>query len=183
VIPPLLNDAIGLMKDTALISFLGPVEAFRRSQIVASSSFNFTPYLVSAMLFLILTIPMARLADGSWDAATIAFGIRNVEDPRAACRELARVLRPGGRVAILEFGMPRTPIVSHVYRAYFRLVVPRIGRLISGHGDAYEYLPVSVVGFPYGEAFAGLLREAGFRDVCATAMTFGTVYLYTGVRA
>jgi demethylmenaquinone methyltransferase/2-methoxy-6-polyprenyl-1,4-benzoquinol methylase len=86
-------------------------------------------------------------------------------------------------VAILEFGMPRTPIVSHVYRAYFRLVVPRIGRLISGHGDAYEYLPVSVVGFPYGEAFAGLLREAGFRDVCATAMTFGTVYLYTGVRA
>jgi polar amino acid transport system permease protein len=63
VIPPLLNDAIGLMKDTALISFLGPVEAFRRSQIVASASFNFTPYLVSAMLFLILTIPLSRLVD------------------------------------------------------------------------------------------------------------------------
>jgi len=63
VIPPLLNDAIGLMKDTALISFLGPVEAFRRSQIVASATFNFTPYLVSAMLFLVLTIPLARLVD------------------------------------------------------------------------------------------------------------------------
>ncbi len=63
VIPPLLNDAIGLMKDTALVSFLGPVEAFRRSQIDASASFNYTPYLVSAMLFLILTIPLARLVD------------------------------------------------------------------------------------------------------------------------
>jgi polar amino acid transport system permease protein len=63
VIPPLLNDAIGLMKDTALVSFLGPVEAFRRAQIYATSTFNFTPYLVSAMLFLILTIPLARLVD------------------------------------------------------------------------------------------------------------------------
>ncbi len=63
VIPPLLNDAIGLMKDTALIAFLGPVEAFRRAQISASASFNFTPYLVSAMLFLVLTIPLSRLVD------------------------------------------------------------------------------------------------------------------------
>jgi polar amino acid transport system permease protein len=63
VIPPLLNDLIGLLKDTALVSFLGPVEAFKRSQILASGSFNFTPYLVSAMLFLLLTIPMARLVD------------------------------------------------------------------------------------------------------------------------
>jgi polar amino acid transport system permease protein len=63
VIPPLLNDFIGLQKDTALVSFLGPVEAFRRSQIIANASFNFTPYLVSAMLFLLLTIPMARLVD------------------------------------------------------------------------------------------------------------------------
>ena len=63
VIPPLLNDAIGLMKDTALLSFLGPVEAFRRAQIQVSATFNFTPYLVAAMLFLVLTIPMSRLVD------------------------------------------------------------------------------------------------------------------------
>jgi polar amino acid transport system permease protein len=63
VIPPLLNDSIGLMKDTALVSFLGPVESFRRSQIDASASFNYTPYLVSAMLFLLVTIPLARLVD------------------------------------------------------------------------------------------------------------------------
>ena len=63
VIPPLLNDAIGMMKDTALVSFLGPVESFRRAQIDASASFNFTPYLVSAMLFLLLTIPLSRLVD------------------------------------------------------------------------------------------------------------------------
>jgi len=63
VIPPLLNDMVGLQKDTALVSFLGPVEAFRRAQIIASANFNFTPYLVSALLFLLLTIPMARLVD------------------------------------------------------------------------------------------------------------------------
>ncbi len=118
-------------------------------------------------------------ADGSVDAVTVAFGIRNVQDPARACREMVRVLRPGGRLAILEFGEPRLPGLAALYRWYFRHVLPRIGRLVSGHGVAYSYLPASVSGFPPPEVFCGVLREAGFSGVRAVPLTLGIVYLYT----
>jgi len=114
------------------------------------------------------------------DAVTIAFGIRNVERPETACAELARVLRPGGRLAILEFGVPRVPCINPLYRWYFTHVLPRIGRAISGHGGAYSYLPASVGTFAPPSEFVGTLRAAGFADVRADPLTFGIVYLYTG---
>jgi demethylmenaquinone methyltransferase/2-methoxy-6-polyprenyl-1,4-benzoquinol methylase len=117
------------------------------------------------------------------DAATIAFGIRNVERPAAACAELARVLRPGGRLAILEFGVPRVPGIKPLYLWYFTHVLPRIGRAISGHGAAYSYLPASVGTFTPPSEFVGTLRAAGFADVHADPLTFGIVYLYTGRRS
>ncbi|MBI4263615.1 MAG: bifunctional demethylmenaquinone methyltransferase/2-methoxy-6-polyprenyl-1,4-benzoquinol methylase UbiE [Acidobacteria bacterium] len=123
----------------------------------------------------------ARLpvADRSVDAVTVAFGIRNVQHPEVACLEMARVLRSGGRLAILEFGVPRVPGVSTLYLWYFRHLLPLVGRAVSGHTAAYTYLPASVGTFPPPAAFMDRLREAGFTDVRADSLTLGIVYLYT----
>ena len=122
------------------------------------------------------------LRDASVDATTIGFGIRNVEQPQAACREIARVLRPGGTLVILEFSLPRTPALRNFYLWYFRNVLPRIGRLISKHPSAYTYLPASVEAFPSPEEFSQHLRDAGFGTVRAVPLTFGVVYMFAAVK-
>ncbi len=119
------------------------------------------------------------LADRSCDAATIAFGIRNVVHPERALAELARVLRPNGRLAILEFGQPRIPGIRTMYSWYFRYVLPTVGRLVSRHNSAYSYLPASVGTFPPPSEFAGIIAKHGFSNVRAVSLTFGIVYLYT----
>ena len=127
-----------------------------------------------------MALPVASAAA---DAVTISFGIRNVQQPEVACREMARVLRPGGRLAILEFGVPRIPGVSALYLWYFKQVLPRIGRLLSGHTGAYSYLPASVSTFPPPDQFMTILRRSGFSDVRAVPLTLGIVYLYVGRKA
>lgn len=122
------------------------------------------------------------LPDQSCDAAMVAFGIRNVQDPERGCAEFFRVLRPGGRLAILEFGSPRIPGLRALYLWYFKRILPLVGKLISKHGDAYTYLPASVIEFPTGDAFADVLRRAGFRTVRFETLTFGVVYLYLATR-
>jgi demethylmenaquinone methyltransferase/2-methoxy-6-polyprenyl-1,4-benzoquinol methylase len=126
----------------------------------------------------------ARLpvADGSVDAATVAFGIRNVQRPDVACQEMARALRPGGRLAILEFGVPRIPGISTLYLWYFKYLLPLVGRVVSGHQAAYSYLPASVGTFPPPAEFMRILGSAGFADVRAEPLTLGIVYLYTARR-
>ena len=120
--------------------------------------------------------------DATADAITIGFGIRNVEDVPAACREMHRVLKPGGRLAILEFAVPTTPGVSACYLWYLRQVLPRIGRAISRHQAAYGYLPASIGAFATPDEFVTILRHEGFSDIAAVPLTFGSVILYTARR-
>jgi demethylmenaquinone methyltransferase/2-methoxy-6-polyprenyl-1,4-benzoquinol methylase len=118
------------------------------------------------------------LPDASVDAAIIGFGIRNVQAPEVSCRELARVVRPGGRLVVLEFGLPRSPLFRQVYLWYTNRMLPAVGRLVSRHGSAYEYLPESVGRFPPPEAFGHLLQDSGFPHVEIIPLTLGIVYLY-----
>lgn len=118
-----------------------------------------------------------------FDAVTIAFGIRNVDDPSAGLREMCRVLKPGGRALVLEFSLPANALFRGVYLFYFRHVLPRIGGIISGDPAAYRYLNKTVEAFPYGDAFCRLMREAGFAQAEALPLTFGIATLYIGEKA
>ena len=116
----------------------------------------------------------------SFDAVTMAFGIRNVEDPAQVLREIHRVLKPGGLALVLEFSMPSLWIIKSVYLFYFRHILPRVGALLSGDLKAYRYLNQSVEDFPSGEAFLDLLRRSGFVATRANRLTFGVATIYVG---
>jgi demethylmenaquinone methyltransferase/2-methoxy-6-polyprenyl-1,4-benzoquinol methylase len=119
-------------------------------------------------------------ADRSFDVASIAFGIRNVDDPVRCLREMARVVRPGGRVVVLEFGQPRGPFGA-LFRVYSRQVMPALGGLLTGNRSAYEYLPRTAAAFPAGDRFLALMSESGsFSQRGATPLLAGTAYVYVG---
>jgi demethylmenaquinone methyltransferase/2-methoxy-6-polyprenyl-1,4-benzoquinol methylase len=123
------------------------------------------------------------LASGSADGAIVAFGIRNVSDLDASLREVHRVLVSGARFVILEFTTPRNVVMRGLYHFYFHRVLPFIGGVVSGHGDAYRYLPASVAHFPREEALATRMRGAGFADVRWTSLSFGIAAIHVGVKA
>lgn len=119
--------------------------------------------------------------DASFDVASISFGIRNVDDPRTALAEMARVVRPGGRVVVLEFGQPRG-IIGGIYRWYSQHIIPLIGGLLTGNRKAYEYLPTTAAAFPCREEFLNLMRSTGRMDECSyRELTGGIAFLYTGI--
>jgi demethylmenaquinone methyltransferase/2-methoxy-6-polyprenyl-1,4-benzoquinol methylase len=117
--------------------------------------------------------------DASFDAITVAFGVRNFEDLPRGIAGMARVLRPEGRLFVLEFSRPRRTPFKQLFRFYFHRVMPIIGRLVSKDSAAYSYLPESVDAFPQGAAFEDILRQQGLREVRSTLLTFGVATLYT----
>jgi len=122
------------------------------------------------------------LANASCAGAIVAFGIRNVTSLDTALREVARVLEPGGKFVILEFTTPQNPLFRMGFNAYFHHVLPRIGRIVSGHGGAYSYLPLSVAQFPLPAALGARMTTVGFRDVSWETMMFGVVAIHVGVK-
>lgn len=115
--------------------------------------------------------------DNTFDSITIAFGIRNVVDRKLGLAEMWRVLRPGGRMLILEFSTPRSRLFRQMYYFYFRRLLPLIGGIFSKY-NAYRYLPESVLEFPSHEEFAGMIEDAGFRSVHIRELTFGIATIY-----
>ena len=120
--------------------------------------------------------------DNSFDGTTTAFGIRNFSDIGRSLREMHRVLKPGGRCVILEFSLPRNPVLNALYRFYFEWLLPKVGRLISKHPSAYTYLPETVAAFPVRKEFSSLMQQAGFMNVTYKELTLGIVILYTGIK-
>ena len=120
--------------------------------------------------------------DGRFDVASIAFGIRNVDDPVRCLREMARVVKPGGCVIVLEFGQPKGPFGA-LFRVYSRGVMPLVGGLLTGNRAAYEYLPRTAAAFPSGVRFLELMKQADAFAACeAHPLTFGTAFVYRGVK-
>lgn len=123
--------------------------------------------------------------DDHFQIVCVAFGLRNVTDTDRGLREMARVCKSGGRVAVLEFSRPKSRLIRAVYHGYFHNVLPRVGGWLSGKQEgkqAYRYLPESVGQFPDGEALCDKMRAAGLRDVTFTPLTFGIATLYVGTK-
>jgi demethylmenaquinone methyltransferase / 2-methoxy-6-polyprenyl-1,4-benzoquinol methylase len=119
-------------------------------------------------------------ADDSFDVASISFGIRNVDDPVKCLKEMARVVRPGGQVVVVEFGQPQG-LFGALFRLYSKVIMPAIGGLLTGNRAAYEYLPRTSAAFPCGERFLALMDESGaYQERAAHSLTFGTAYIYVG---
>jgi demethylmenaquinone methyltransferase/2-methoxy-6-polyprenyl-1,4-benzoquinol methylase len=120
--------------------------------------------------------------DESFDAAIVAFGVRNFEDLERGLASMHRVLKPLGKILVLEFSQPRSFPLKQIYFFYFRNILPMIGRLVSRHTEAYTYLPDTVMKFPQDEAFLAILEKVGFWDSRQERLTGGIASVYTAIK-
>jgi demethylmenaquinone methyltransferase/2-methoxy-6-polyprenyl-1,4-benzoquinol methylase len=121
-------------------------------------------------------------SDKSFDAASIAFGIRNIPDKIRALKEMERVVVPGGQVVILEMASPRNRYIKEIYHAYLNRILPRLAKAFSRNPAAYHYLADSIIHFPPPEIFRGMMEEAGLTKVEIYSLTFGITYLFIGYK-
>ncbi len=122
------------------------------------------------------------LADQNFDVVTAAFGLRNMASWEKGLSEMARVLRPGGHLLILDFSLPELPVIRPLYRFYLHHILPHIAGLATGRKDAYEYLGESIEQFPSGEKMTSLIESCGFKNAKSHPLTLGTVSIYTAIR-
>ena len=120
--------------------------------------------------------------EGTFDRIGVAFGVRNFENLSKGLTEMLRVLKPGGKLVILELSIPRNPIIRWGYKLYFLKILPAIGGCVSGNRSAYEYLPSSVLRFPAPEKFMEMMQEAGFEQVRKKSFTMGICHMYLGIK-
>jgi demethylmenaquinone methyltransferase / 2-methoxy-6-polyprenyl-1,4-benzoquinol methylase len=120
--------------------------------------------------------------DNTFDAVTVAYGVRNFEDLQKGLADMLRVLKPGGKVVILEFSKPKNFPVKQLYSFYFHYITPAIGRIFSKDNSAYTYLPESVAAFPDGELFTTLMTNVGYKNTKSRPLAFGICSIYTGVK-
>ena len=120
--------------------------------------------------------------DGEFDAVTMSFGLRNVNDPKRALRELRRVTKPGGRIVVCEFSHPPSRVFTGLYRFYNDRVLPLVAKTMSSNAEAYDYLNESIRDWPNQPTLAGWMRDAGWTDVAYRNLTFGIVALHRGIR-
>jgi demethylmenaquinone methyltransferase / 2-methoxy-6-polyprenyl-1,4-benzoquinol methylase len=122
-------------------------------------------------------------SENQFDAAMVAFGVRNFENLRKGLGEMCRVVRPGGQIVVLEFSRPRIFPVKQLYNFYFKHILPRVGRIVSRDKGAYTYLPESVDAFPDGPAFLAELENVGFGKTAEKRLTFGIATIYSGIKS
>ena len=126
-----------------------------------------------------MALPMA---DGTFDAVTVAFGVRNFEHLQQGYKEMARVLKPGGMLCVLELSTPGNPLIRWFYDLYALHIIPAIGAMKSGDKTAYRYLPESIAAVPQGDDMLQLMRNAGLRDATFKSLTLGVCTIYTAVK-
>lgn len=132
--------------------------------------------------FELADVTKLQYSSKAFDIVSISFGIRNVSDPVLALQEMARVAKPGGRVMVLEFGQMSLPVLSNIYEIYSEKILPKLGGLVTGQAEAYEYLQKSSAAFPCREEFMALMKKADcFSEMTYTPVSFGIAYIYVGV--
>lgn len=171
------GDQLFSLMNTGLISQAVGID-FSKEMIARAKKKN--RFFMKEVSFQVASAMDLPFADETFDAVSISFGLRNVENPLVGLKEMHRTLAPKGRLLVLEFSLPKNKHIKKFHLKYLRSVVPKIGGLISKERSAYTYLQETIESFPHGSALCSLITEAGFKGVTCYPLTFGIVSIYTG---